>query len=566
MIRDDDPILEIDPGVPVDETLADAGLPPAVGVKSYCVFRASRDAPDLSDGYGWTYHHHVDMACWRGRLYVGWNSCQRDEDIWPSRELFSTSSDGIDWSPPAELFPQGLSTCLRMYFYRAPIGRLLVIAGRRSGTMKTDEDAKGDLIVREIGADHRLGEIFTLQGRPKPDAPPPFERSGDTGLVESCRALLADTTFLEQQDRGRLLGDRRMKWHDAAAWPGGVVPGDNAKWVAGKAFSFFRRKDGAIVGVSKMGWTTISVDGGRTWAQPRVPPTLVTGKAKVWSQPTCDGRFALVYNPSRRNRYPLVIVTGDDGVRFGDMRLIQGELPIQRYAGADRSIGPQYVRGISHWADDGTRSQDRALWLVYSMSKEDIWVSRVPLPVVAEASTDAVSDARLDSWNLHVPKWSAARAIAGGVELENRDSFDHPIATRVFPTAARIELTFELRPGGGPVQVDLLSRLGCRRPVRLVFSDDTLIVQGAPPIPLGGDSWHAFRIVSNAAEQRFGLSVDGGDPIGLPFSEPADDIQRITLRLGLFRAIGGKQPVAVGSDIPTSARSGALRNLTWRIV
>src|SRR4051794_8359508 len=47
----------------LDPARADGGLAPAVGVQSFQVFRASRDVPELSDGYGWTYHHHVDMAC-----------------------------------------------------------------------------------------------------------------------------------------------------------------------------------------------------------------------------------------------------------------------------------------------------------------------------------------------------------------------------------------------------------------------------------------------------------------------------------------------------------------------
>ena len=185
----------------------------------------------------------------------------------------------------------------------------------------TDEDTKGGLVVREIFADHSLGEIFTLRlVGSAPQRPPMFDQSRDAGFVDACRALLANTIYLEQQDRGRLLGDRRMKWHDAAAWPGGKVPGDNDKWVCGKAFSFFTQPDGTRVGVCKMGWVTTSTDNGKTWSMPVVPPTLVTGKAKVWSQRTADGRFALVYNPSRKNRFPLVIVTSDDGVHFRDMR------------------------------------------------------------------------------------------------------------------------------------------------------------------------------------------------------------------------------------------------------
>ena len=46
--------------------------------------------------------------------------------------------------------------------------------------------------------------------------------------------------------------------------------------------------------------------------------------AKVWGQKTADGRFAMVYNPVNDSlrRYPLAIVTGDDGIHFDDLLYI----------------------------------------------------------------------------------------------------------------------------------------------------------------------------------------------------------------------------------------------------
>jgi len=486
----------------LDPALPDGGLPPYPGVQSYQVFRASRDVPELTDGKGWTYHHHVDMACWKGRLYVGWNSCERDEDVWPSRELYSTSIDGRTWTDPVELFPQGVSTPLRMYFFHAANGRMLAIAGMRLDTADTDEDRKGPLVVREIRADHTLGNVHALQGA---GAPPHFDRSHDADFVAACRQLLADGVFLEQQDRGKLLGERRMKWHDAAAWPQGSVPGDNEKWVAGKAYSFFRRPDGLVIGMSKMGWTTTSRDHGETWTQPSVPPTLVTGKAKIWSQQTRDGRFALVYNPSQRNRYPLAIVTGDDGRTFRDMRIVQGELPVQRYAGMHRSIGPQYVRGISHWADDGSRADERAMWLVYSMNKEDIWVSRVPL------------GATPDAWNVYSPKWAPVTAEGDEVRLEDRDPYDDAVATRVFDDgggagdASAVSFDVFAEQPGVTLHAELIDRTG-----------------RSTPIPIEAEAtgrWQSYRFEA---------------------AQPA----RITFRTGPPRGVGGTRPVPPGTDKP----------------
>jgi hypothetical protein len=531
----------------VDPALPDAGLPPVVGVRSFQVFRASKDVPELSDGRGWTYHHHVDIACWRGRLYVGWNSCERDEDVWPSRELYSTSSDGQTWSEPAELFPQGASTPLRMYFFHAPNGRMLAIAGLRPNTCDTSEDSKGGLVVREIRADHQLDEVFTLRLVGHVERHPPmFDDARDATFVDACRQLLADRVFLEQQDRGRLLGERRMKWHDASAWPGGAVPGDNEKWVAGKAYAFHRRRDGVIVGISKMGWTTTSADEGATWSQPRVPTTLVTGKAKVWAQQTRDGRYALVYNPSQRNRFPLVVVTGEDGTTFRDMRVVQGELPVQRYAGLHRSIGPQYVRGISRWSDDGSRANEPAMWLVYSMNKEDIWVSRVPLPVMPDATS---FEANTATWNVYRPKWADVRIDGDdAVSLHGRDPYDDAVVTHVFPDADAVEVAMEVNVDAGSeadFRIAVRERFGGAAAAAIVLSRDGVMRNGADAfgrfVP---GTWQPVAIKATAAPGRL--------------------LNRMVFRTGRERGIGSATPVAPGTDHPQPMRGFRIRQLRVR--
>jgi hypothetical protein len=295
------------------------------------------------------------------------------------------------------------------------------------------------------------------------------------------------------------------------------VPGDSEKWVAGKAYSFFRRPDGVVVGVSKMGWTTVSRDDGTTWSQPTVPPTLVTGKAKVWSQRTRDGRYALVYNPSRRNRFPLAILTGDDGVRFRDMRIVQGELPVQRYAGMHRSIGPQYVRGVSHWADDGSRGHEQCLWLVYSMSKEDIWVSRVPLPVRAHETQPNGS-----AWNIYSPLWAPVTANGDEVRLEDRDPYDYAAVTRVVAPWDDAYLEFELvsdQSPDRPLHLELVSRPGGL----------------------------SFRPIELASTKTFRLHVPG--------------LVRMTFRTGEPRGIGGANPVLPGTDKPLDPVAFRIRNL-----
>src|SRR6185437_12203557 len=231
-------------------------LPLADGGRNIEVFHAVKD--------GWTYNHHVDLAAWNGRLYLAWDSCEKDEDVGISRELYSTSADGFAGSMPAELFPKGASTALRMYFYYARNGTMLALAGMRLSADTTADIKQGGLIVRQIDADRSLGEVFTIRepaARGSAKIPLPFKAASNPAFVAACEELLANEPFLEQQDYGRLLGDRRMKWHDSSTWPADE-PSRPYFPRFGKAMCFFHRKDGALVDVMKWGWVLVSEDDG----------------------------------------------------------------------------------------------------------------------------------------------------------------------------------------------------------------------------------------------------------------------------------------------------------------
>jgi len=101
---------------------------------------------------------------------------------------------------------------------------------------------------------------------------------------------------------------------------------------------------------------------------------------KVWGQETSRGRYVLIYNPDRNNRWPLVILSGNDGITFRNPRSISDELPEKRYEGKAKNIGLSYHRGLSHWNNDGTIKDD-GIWIVYSVNKEDIVISRIPADI-----------------------------------------------------------------------------------------------------------------------------------------------------------------------------------------
>ncbi len=426
----------------------------------------------------------MGIGAWKGKLYAVWDMTHVGEDNPPCHLVYSTSEDGFHWTPPRDLYPYNTAYNLRFYFYRASNDRMLAFAAGYYPTDNISESRKDRLYVREISANHELGEIYTLI-KPGPGHPPAYTQSRDEGFLKACREALANKPLLEQGDYGLLLGDRKMKWHNDEAWPGGTRARFSQLWQFGKSLSFFTRKDGVMVAMCKMGFVNLSRDGGETWSQPFIPKGIRGGGGKLWGQGTPDGRYTMIYLPQDEHRYPMAITTSDDGITFSDMRVIHGEVPPQRYTGRARGIGPQYLRGITEWGSDGSRNEKDCIWTIYSMSKEDIWISRIPVPILSETKEHVSDDfdqtapgPRVPGWNTYSPIWAPVTVAADGanhyLRLEDREPVDYARAIRAFPQSKKVDVSFRLaaeQADDGRFEIDLLGERGSR-PVRLRLDDD----------------------------------------------------------------------------------------------
>ncbi|MHC4335591.1 MAG: PA14 domain-containing protein [Planctomycetota bacterium] len=483
------PLQYLGPGLP-DRWAPDGHLMYSPGVQNIQVSRANRKyppklSPAEENRLGWTYQHHVGIGCWKGKYYAVWDMTGKDEDIPPCHVVYSTSTDGFTWSNPKDFFPYGQAYNLRFYFYHSSNGRML---GFAAGFFPTDDilEAKKEiLLVREVKADHSLGEVFTLI-KPGPGSPPFFEKSKDKGFVAACREAVNHKPLLEQQDYGVLLGERRMKWHDAKNWPGGKIGGFGDFWVFGKSQCFYHREDGALVSISKMGFVTQSKDEGETWSKPVIPKGLVGGSGKLWAQKTPDGRYAMIYIPQRSARYPMAVTTSNDGITFTDMRVIHGEISPQRYHGRAKGGGPQYLRGVAEWGGDAMSLNKDSLMVIYSLNKEDIWVSRVPIPILPE-NNEPVDDSfedfapgpRVPGWNTYSPIWAPVSIICEPgasnkcLELADREPADYARAIRTFASGKAVDVSFRLKADQadrGKLNIELMGHLGTR-PVRIVLNE-----------------------------------------------------------------------------------------------
>jgi hypothetical protein len=549
----------------LDLDLPDGGLLPQPGVLNLQLLRTTRDAPQVADGDGWTYAHHMDLAEWRGRLYAAWNMTLKDEDVPPSKVVFASSENGIEWSKPADLFPREMAWACRFYFYHSQNDRMLAFCAARVSDGNVSEDLKSVLLVREIKPDHSLGPVFTLI-HPVEKMPAYFETSSDRPFVEACSEAAMNNMLLEQQDYGMFLGDRKMVWHSK-------TPPYKGFFKFGKAFSFYQRQDGQWVGISKMGFVTHSPDEGKSWSEPVIPSSLIAGSAKIWGQRTSDNRYVLAYNPDpkREKRFPLVVVSGEDGIHYRDMRVIHGEFPPLRYPGRYKDFGYQYVRGVAAWASDHSFKDKESVWMIYSVHKEDIWLSRIPLPVLSKPGTSITDDfqntptvAILPNWNIYSPKWAPVRIVDEPgtpqnrcLELKDGDPVDYARAMCLFQAGNPVEIQFRIKPSQltALMEVDLQDEKGTSW-LKIIFTKKGVLkaTSSHQDVVLGKyfpEKWNSIKLTADGKKEITDISFDG-KTFHLAEGVKKEDVklQRLVFRTGPSRKLGDTDHVIAGKDQP----------------
>jgi len=439
-------------------------LSPVIGIHSTQIFRANREHPELADGFGFTYNHQPMLAYWNSTFYVEYLSDKVGESVPPGQTLLITSKDGETWSNPTVIFPQykipdgttkeghpGVAKNLyavmhqRMGFYTAKSKRLLVLGfyGICLDAHDDPNDGKGiGRVVREVYPNGKFGPIYFIHYNPKWNEQntsfPFYKTSKDKGFVQACDELMANPLMM-------------MQWVEETDHNDPLIPLHKDY----KAFNFYHLPDGRVVGLWKYALTSISTDNGKSWpANASRAPRFVTSNAKIWGQRTSDGKYATVYNPSEF-RWPLGISVSQDGLNYTNLLLVNGEIPTMRYGGNYKSYGPQYTRGIE---EGNGIPPDGKLWVTYSMNKEDIWVSSIPVPVTdvtAEQANEVFNDMpagkELEKWNTYSPLWApvsmdkapdGTRALA----LKDWDKFDYARAERIVPESKKLIADFTIIP------------------------------------------------------------------------------------------------------------------------
>lgn len=525
-------------------------LSPAMGVHNIQTMRANRS--DKNQTSSWTYNHAPMLAYWNNRFYLEYLSNPVGEHVPPGQTLLQTSLNGYDWTDPVVIFPpykipdgfvkEGKKDTARnsfavmhqrIGFYTSKANKLYALGYYGICLVKGDDPNDGNgigRVIREVKADGSFGPIFFLRYNhafnESNTSYPFYKSSNDPALISACEEFLSNPLLMmqtvEEADRNDPLIPLQKDF---------------------KAFNYYRLPNKNIVGLWKYALTSISKDGGKTWPMnPTRAPGFVNANAKIWGQKTSDGKYATVYNPSEF-RWPLALSVSDDGLKYKNLLLVNGEISSMRYGGAYKSYGPQYVRGIQEM--DGN-PPDKNMWVTYSMNKEDIWISRIPIPVKDKETSHLqekfTGPASLSNWNIFSPLWCLVEAKDQSLLLSDRDPYDYAKAERIFPASKKIFIEFAIAAGQqdhGTLEIEVTDAKGnpCLR-IMLDSTGSILTKQGYRNKSLGkyrtGDTIKV-KIELNTSTRFYTVTLNDGKPANNICFAPVASAERIVFRTGSTR-------------------------------
>ncbi|MCK4751401.1 MAG: hypothetical protein KAT15_30295, partial [Bacteroidales bacterium] len=267
-------------------------------------------------------------------------------------------------------------------------------------------------------------------------------------------------------------------------------------------------------------------------------------------------------------RYPMLWAISEDGVSFDRPMHVNGEV-IRRYDGGSKNIGPcNYQRGLY---ENGADIPGDDVWVVYSMSKEDIWISRIPVPLKSSDSeyvncnfNTSGTNTELNGWNIYHPRWAPVSvdeypsASNKSLRFADKDPFDYAKAFKMFKESRdKVKIGFRFIAGQndhGRFEVEV-GNTQYLSPVKLVFnpSGEIQVAHWKGYKVLGKyvpDEWMNVEINIDVKTNSFNVRINDNASDELVFdSRKINYIDRLNFRTGINRGIS-INPVEPGEDLP----------------
>ncbi|MCF8330685.1 MAG: hypothetical protein K9I37_10135 [Crocinitomicaceae bacterium] len=214
------------------------------------------------------------------------------------------------------------------------------------------------------------------------------------------------------------------------------------------------------------------------------------------------------------------------------------------------------------------------MWIVYSMSKEDIWISSIPVPLHSNTSEYVEENfnsikglQELSNWNIYSPKWASVKISSNSdnqyLEFSDEDPYDYAKVFKVFKeTTDKLKVKFTLLAkqndhGRFEIEIGNTSQLN---PIRISLTEMGRLVLSSweGDQDLGAfnfDEWLNFELDIDVPANSFNLTFNQKTFNTKVFnSKKVNFIDRITFRTGLPRGIF-INPVTPNTDLPSKQKA-----------
>lgn len=344
-----------------------------------------------------TFSHHSHLAWFKETLFATWDNQVNDENGSGQHGLMRRSADrGRNWSAIEELFPPldkelPASEAFIGTRYMTSNGFAIIdevlyavtdVAEWTGTSIEEKKRVNIGRMCRSVGIDGTLGDIFWLENSP-PDSAPGFPTYpvGDPVIIEKFNNYFRQPGNEIQLDFNtpKPVSDDNHRLTE---------PVPSYRLTDGTCVRLFRDM-GSMDAVtqkekedskSRRNYASFSFDDGKSWTVPR-RTSFPDACARSNAGKLPDGQVYVINNIIPMNpgglggRSMLAISLTKDGLNFDRVAIIRFIPPPLRYPGLEKTIGYQYPHSVL---------ADGDLWVIYSVNKEDIQVTRIPLDELYE--------------------------------------------------------------------------------------------------------------------------------------------------------------------------------------
>ncbi|MCE5257974.1 MAG: exo-alpha-sialidase [Chloroflexi bacterium] len=316
----------------------------------------------------WQFAHEAALCVHCGSLYVAWNACPRAENEKGAVVRWMRSQDGgYTWSEPLLLAGplRADDTIWESCQLLAHGGHLWAFVGQAHPQPRTPEETGGRMAILRLNeTDNAWEQVGGVEG---------FQPLNRPQRLPGGVLLMGGQFNLSQPRVARCVGD------DPTRWEVFEIPyhdGDRIRFAETALICAGDEITACIRSAAPTLYVAASADGGRTWSALE-PSNLPAVDSKTCAGILSTGQHYLVYNlrPARFGslmRDVLVMALSAPG------RMPLCKTVLIRSGTAPRARQPGFAKE-EQWSYPAVEELDGRVYVAYSITKEDIGLSILPL-------------------------------------------------------------------------------------------------------------------------------------------------------------------------------------------